>query len=145
MSKTETTSQKVQITCMVDSSIHIMPLDHARMSKVFSNMIDDIGEEDGEMIELHITKIKGSTMKMIVAFCAEFPDNKIYEGVSLEQLFGMTLASNFIDLQPMLDMCTKTVAELIKKESPEDIRKIFSKEAPEGSGGSADIFNTLEF
>lgn len=48
--------------------------------------------------------------------------------VKVEQgtLFEMILAANYLDIKPMLDLTCKTVADMIKGKSPEEIRKMFN-------------------
>jgi hypothetical protein len=46
--------------------------------------------------------------------------------VDQEMLFEIILASNYLDIKPLLDVGCKTVANMIKGRSPEKIRKIFN-------------------
>ncbi|KAI9592490.1 putative negative regulator sulfur controller-3 [Syncephalis fuscata] len=41
-------------------------------------------------------------------------------------LYEMILAANYLDIRPMLDLTCKTVANMIKNKSPEEIRKTFN-------------------
>lgn len=38
----------------------------------------------------------------------------------------MILAANYLDIKPMLDLTCKTVAEMIRGKTPEEIRKHFN-------------------
>ncbi|KAK8055881.1 E3 ubiquitin ligase complex SCF subunit sconC- variant [Apiospora rasikravindrae] len=46
--------------------------------------------------------------------------------VDQEMLFEIILASNYLDIKPLLDVGCKTVANMIKGKSPEEIRKTFN-------------------
>jgi SCF ubiquitin ligase, SKP1 component len=48
--------------------------------------------------------------------------------VPLATLFEMINAANFLDLKPMLDVCCKAVAEMIKGKTPDEIKKVFGVE-----------------
>ncbi|KAG8819202.1 E3 ubiquitin ligase complex SCF subunit scon-3 [Serendipita sp. 411] len=41
-------------------------------------------------------------------------------------LFEIILAANHLDIKPLLDVGCKTVANMIKGKSPEEIRKLFN-------------------
>lgn len=46
--------------------------------------------------------------------------------VEQEMLFDIILAANYMDINALLDMGCKTVADMIKGKSPEEIRKTFN-------------------
>jgi len=46
--------------------------------------------------------------------------------VDQEMLFEIILASNYLDIKPLLDVGCKTVANMIKGKSPDEIRKTFN-------------------
>ncbi|CAO3673231.1 unnamed protein product [Umbelopsis vinacea] len=52
-------------------------------------------------------------------------DQKFME-VDQETLFEIILAANYLDIKPLLDIGCKTVANMIKGKSPEEIRRTFN-------------------
>ncbi|CAO3628759.1 unnamed protein product [Cunninghamella echinulata] len=49
-----------------------------------------------------------------------------YMEVDQETLFDIILAANYLDIKPLLDVGCKTVANMIKGKTAEEIRKIFN-------------------
>lgn len=45
------------------------------------------------------------------------------ESKSNNELFELTLAANYLDIRPLLDLCCARIASFIKGKSPEEIRK----------------------
>lgn len=49
-----------------------------------------------------------------------------YLSVDQEMLFEIILTANYLDIRPLLEVGCKTVANMIKGKSPEEIRKTFN-------------------
>ncbi|KAF8997354.1 E3 ubiquitin ligase complex SCF subunit scon-3, partial [Haplosporangium bisporale] len=49
-----------------------------------------------------------------------------FMAVDQEMLFEIILAANYLDIKPLLDVGCKTVANIIKGKTPEEIRKTFN-------------------
>jgi len=49
-----------------------------------------------------------------------------YVNIEQETLFELILASNYMDIKPLLDLTCASVASMIKGKTPEEIRKIFN-------------------
>jgi S-phase kinase-associated protein 1 len=54
------------------------------------------------------------------------PWDKNFCSVDQATLFELILAANFLDIKPLLDLTCKTVANMIKGKTPEEIRKTFN-------------------
>ncbi|KIM96641.1 hypothetical protein OIDMADRAFT_32579 [Oidiodendron maius Zn] len=50
--------------------------------------------------------------------------------VEQDLLFKLTLAANYLEIRPLLNLCCKTLANIIKGNSPEQIRERFNIENP---------------
>ena len=51
-----------------------------------------------------------------------------YINVEKEELFELIMASNYLDINPLLELACAKVASLIKNKSIEEIRKFFNIE-----------------
>ncbi|AVK75424.1 S-phase kinase-associated protein 1 [Pandoravirus quercus] len=54
------------------------------------------------------------------------PWDKAFCEVDQPTLFELILAANYLDIKPLLDLGCKSVANMIKGKSPEEIRKTFN-------------------
>jgi S-phase kinase-associated protein 1 len=132
---TLTSSDGVDIT--VDRDI-------ADRSLLIKNMLSDLGDP-GEPIP--IPNVNESVLKKVIEWCThhrsdapstgEEDDNRRkttdidewdqkFMQVDQEMLFEIILAANFLDIKALLDVGCKTVANMIKGKSPDEIRKTFN-------------------
>jgi len=117
------------------------------MSVTIKNMLEDLGAADVAIPLHNVTK---KILSKVVDYCkyhVEHPntsvksdekkdDNKKTEdivpfdkdfcAVDQAQLFELILAANYLDIKPLLDLTCKTVANMIKGKTPEEIRKTFN-------------------
>jgi len=119
----------------------------AERSMLIKNMMDDLGE-DALSTEVPIPNVNESVLKKVIEWCEHHKndpataadddsdsrkkttdieewDQKFMQ-VDQEMLFEIILASNYLDIKPLLDVGCKTVANMIKGKSPEEIRKTFN-------------------
>ncbi|RFU33942.1 hypothetical protein B7463_g2418, partial [Scytalidium lignicola] len=119
----------------------------AERSMLIKNMMDDLGEEAAST-EVPIPNVNESVLKKVIEWCEHHKndppvsadddsdsrkkttdieewDQKFMQ-VDQEMLFEIILASNYLDIKPLLDVGCKTVANMIKGKSPEEIRKTFN-------------------
>lgn len=118
----------------------------AERSMLIVNMLEDLGEGAGA--EVPIPNVNESVLKKVIEWCEHHKgdppatadddsdsrkkttdieewDQKFMQ-VDQEMLFEIILASNYLDIKPLLDVGCKTVANMIKGKSPEEIRKTFN-------------------
>ncbi|KAH9906153.1 S-phase kinase-associated protein 1A [Xylariomycetidae sp. FL2044] len=119
----------------------------AERSLLIKNMLEDLG--DGVVNEtIPIPNVTEPVLRKVIEWCEhhrndpptvaddesdnrkkttdiEEWDQKFMQ-VDQEMLFEIILASNYLDIKPLLDVGCKTVANMIKGKSPEEIRKTFN-------------------
>ena len=124
-----------------------LPTRVACQSVTIKNMLDDFGGETETPIPLH--NVAAKILTKVVAYCTyhdanptpvvaegdakkQDPDggilpwDKDFCNVDKETLFALILAANYLDIKPLLDVTCKTVANMIKGKTPEEIRKTFN-------------------
>jgi len=122
--------------------------DVAEKSILIRNLLEDMGEETGTTEVIPIPNVNESVLKKVIEWCthhrADAPttadddsdsrkkttdidewDQKFMQ-VDQEMLFEIILAANYLDIKALLDVGCKTVANMIKGKSPEEIRKTFN-------------------
>ncbi|OTB07974.1 hypothetical protein M426DRAFT_8186 [Hypoxylon sp. CI-4A] len=119
----------------------------AERSLLIKNMLDDLGSAaEGQTIP--IPNVTEPVLRKVIEWCEhhrhdppasnedesdnrkkttdiEEWDQKFMQ-VDQEMLFEIILASNYLDIKALLDVGCKTVANMIKGKSPEEIRKTFN-------------------
>ncbi|KAK6522293.1 hypothetical protein TWF281_002857 [Arthrobotrys megalospora] len=118
----------------------------AERSILIKNMLEDVGETPDQAIP--IPNVNEGVLRKVIEWCEhhrndppppadedsdsrkkstdiEEWDQKFMQ-VDQEMLFEIILAANYLDIKPLLDVGCKTVANMIKGKSPEEIRKTFN-------------------
>lgn len=119
----------------------------AERSVLIKNMVEDLGDQtltDG----IPIPNVNEAVLNKVIEWCKHHKsdppatndddsdsrkkttdidewDQKFMQ-VDQEMLFEIILAANYLDIKPLLDVGCKTVANMIKGKSPEEIRKTFN-------------------
>ena len=122
-------------------------VDIAKKSITIKTMLEDLGmdEEDDEVVPL--PNVNASILKKVIAWAtyhkddppvADDEENKEkrtddiatwdtdFLKVDQGTLFELILAANYLDIKGLLDVTCKTVANMIKGKTPEEIRKTFN-------------------
>ncbi|KAI5465814.1 Skp1 family, dimerization domain-containing protein [Mariannaea sp. PMI_226] len=121
----------------------------AERSMLIKNMLEDVGDESIRQDNpIPIPNVNEAVLRKVIEWCEhhrndphqlqddesdarkkttdiEEWDQKFMQ-VDQEMLFEIILASNYLDIKPLLDVGCKTVANMIKGKSPEEIRKTFN-------------------
>jgi len=119
----------------------------AERSILIKNMVSDLGEEAMDEA-IPIPNVNAAVLKKVIEWCTHHKhdppsaneddsdsrkkttdieewDQKFMQ-VDQEMLFEIILAANYLDIKALLDVGCKTVANMIKGKSPEEIRKTFN-------------------
>lgn len=133
-----------------DGKEYRVNLSVAKMSNTMKDLIDDAGTE----LPIPLPNVTARILEKVIQYCEyhiEHPDppaaadadkdaekekrsddiipwDRDFCNVDQSTLFEMILAANYMNIQPMLDVTCKTVANMIKGKTPEEIRKTFNIE-----------------
>ncbi|KAH7329225.1 Skp1 family, dimerization domain-containing protein [Stachybotrys elegans] len=129
----------------------IMEVDRAVADRsiLIKNMLEDLGDDAiSSSNPIPIPNVNEAVLRKVIEWCEHHRndppqtqddesdarkkttdidewDQKFMQ-VDQEMLFEIILASNYLDIKPLLDVGCKTVANMIKGKSPEEIRKTFN-------------------
>lgn len=141
--------KQIKITLKAnDDAVRVVDKDVACRSLLIKNMIEDLGVEMAQSTSVPLHNVSGPVLDKVIEWCehhrADPPpsadedtesrkktteidewDQK-YMQVDQEMLFEIILAANYMDIKALLDVGCKTVANMIKGKSPEEIRKTFN-------------------
>lgn len=119
----------------------------AERSVLIKNLLDDL-PETAHTEAIPIMNVTEPVLKKVIEWCEHHQNDppaaadddsdsrkkstdidewdQKYMQVDQEMLFELILAANYLDIKPLLDVGCKTVANMIKGKSPEEIRKTFN-------------------
>jgi len=120
----------------------------AERSMLIRNLIEDLGDDAVATQPIPIPNVNEAVLRKVVEWCEHHRNDAQQSGeddndnrkkttdieewdqkfmqVDQEMLFEIILASNYLDIKALLDVGCKTVANMIKGKSPEEIRKTFN-------------------
>lgn len=111
-----------------------VPSAAASLPQLVSNMIEDDCTTNGVPLPNVASKVLAKVIEYCVKHAAAAEDEekelKSFDAefmidVDKNMLYGLLLASNFLNIKSLLDLCCQHTANLIKGKSPEQIRKEF--------------------
>jgi len=121
--------------------------DVAERSVLIKNMMEDLGDSSGT---IPIPNVTSNVLNKVIEWCTHHRNDPLpaadddvdtrtskksteidewdqkFMQVDQEMLFEIILAANYLDIKPLLDVGCKTVANMIKGKTPEEIRKTFN-------------------
>ncbi|KAL6704579.1 hypothetical protein ACN47E_008089 [Coniothyrium glycines] len=144
-SATASSSQPIKVITS-DGATMAVERPVAERSILIKNLLEDLGGDNEEAIP--IPNVNEAVMKKVLEWCEHHKndppasqdddsdsrkkstdidewDQKFMQ-VDQEMLFEIILAANYLDIKALLDVGCKTVANMIKGKSPDEIRKTFN-------------------
>jgi S-phase kinase-associated protein 1 len=132
-------SEEVLTLISSDGEDMELPVKVAQMSETIRNLIEDTGID----APIPLPNVTGKILRKIIEYFtyhSENPGNactgegsedicewdRQFLNVDQETLFELILAANYLDIKTLLDVCCKTVANMIKGKTPEEIRRTFN-------------------
>nr|XP_044986534.1 S-phase kinase-associated protein 1-like [Jaculus jaculus] len=131
-----------------DGEIFEADVEIAKQSVTIKTMLEDLGMDDeGDDDPVPLPNVNAAILKKVIQWCTHHKDdppppeddeNKEkrtddipvwdQEFLKVDQgtLFELILAANYLDIKGLLDVTCKTVANMIKGKTPEEIRKTFN-------------------
>ncbi|KAJ3214315.1 hypothetical protein HDU67_001806 [Dinochytrium kinnereticum] len=143
MSKVVLTSQ--------DNKTFTLEKEVAERSMLLKNMLEDVGDSEAP---IPLPNVTGKILEKVIEYCIHHKDDPLappeeekdafdtsrrrsddieewdaqFIKVDNEELFDIILAANYLDIKSLLDLGCKTVANMIKGKTPEQIREMFNIE-----------------
>ncbi|EPE09623.1 scf complex subunit skp1 [Ophiostoma piceae UAMH 11346] len=132
-----------------DGSIITVDYEVAIRSALLSTMLDDLKSMGvSEIGPVPLPNVNEAVLRKVLEYCEYHRNDPLtnnedetenrkkttdisewdqkYMQVDQEMLFEIILAANYMDIKALLDVGCKTVANMIKGKSPEEIRKTFN-------------------
>jgi len=136
--------KKILLQCSDDQVIEVDPA-IIEMSGTLRNMMDDLNE-GGDSSSIPVPNVTSKIMQKVIEYCTHhhahpapaLTDDRArldepidawdqeFCKVDLNTIFELILAANYLDIHQLLDVTCKSIANIIKGKSPEEIRKIFN-------------------
>lgn len=129
-----------------DNEIFNIDIEIAKCSSTIKTMVEDLGLEEGDEEVVPLPNVNAAILRKVIQWATYHKDDppvaeddekeKRTDDISswdadflkLDQgtLFELILAANYLDIKGLLDVTCKTVANMIKGKTPEEIRKTFN-------------------
>merc|ERR1712209_188772 len=130
-----------------DGEVFPVEIEIAKQSVTIKTMLEDLGIDEDEEEIVPLPNVNAAILKRVINWCTYHKDDppppeddenkekrtddisswdsdflKVDQGT----LFELILAANYLDIKGLLDVTCKTVANMIKGKTPEEIRKTFN-------------------
>jgi len=132
-----------------DDEIFDVDIEIAKASMTIKTMLEDLGMDENDDEPVPLPNVSASILKMVIKWATHHKDDppapeeeeedkrdkrtdniepwdQEFLKVDQQTLFDLILAANYLDIKALLDTCCKTVANMIKGKTPEELRKIFN-------------------
>lgn len=130
-----------------DGEVFEVDVEIAKCSVTIKTMLEDLGMDEDEEEVVPLPNVNSAILKKVIQWATYHKDDppppeddenkekrtddisswdadflKVDQGT----LFELILAANYLDIKGLLDVTCKTVANMIKGKTPEEIRKTFN-------------------
>jgi S-phase kinase-associated protein 1 len=130
-----------------DGEIFSVETQIAKQSNTIRTMLEELGMGDDDEEAIPLPNVNAAILKKVIAWCTQHKDDtpppeddenreKSTDDIStwdmeflkVDQgtLFELILAANYLDIKGLLDVTCKTVANMIKGKTADEIRKTFN-------------------
>eukprot|EP01031_Cornospumella_fuschlensis_P025062 gene25062-30271_t len=137
------TTQGEIILVSGDNEEFRVPLGVAEMSQLVKTMVSE--DQDEEERRVPLPNVRKEILSKVLEYCTHYAAEPMVEfvkplqdadlsmlvqkfyvdfinGLDKETFYNLTLAANYMDIKPLLDLCCAKIASLIKGKTPEEIR-----------------------
>lgn len=112
-----------------DGDVFEMSTEDATHSEVLTRMIEDL---DDNSKSIPLSEVSSAVLKIIIDYCQrpkEMTDEaelrKAFVPEDQSRLFELIIAANYLDMKSLMDLTCKTVADMLKGKTPEQIMTTF--------------------
>lgn len=131
-----------------DGEVFDVDVEVAKASVTIKTMLDDLGSDGDDDEEVPLPNVNSSILKRVIQWATYHKDDapapaddeegkerrtddisqwdQDFLKVDQGTLFELIQAANYLDIKGLLDVTCKTVANMIKGKTPEEIRKTFN-------------------
>lgn len=126
----------------------VLPRAAADLSITVKNLLNETTNDDDEPVPIPLPNVAGSVLERVVEYLKHAHENPDPEAekrseadqraaetpeweknfcaqLNMEGLFHLILAANYLDIKLLLHLGCKTVAEMIRGKTPEEIKTLF--------------------